>query len=264
MGQLADHYGHERLPVKETEVVLKKVIADANSGRGSQDADGRRKQDVDPAVKAATSVLPTLARCGELPEYDTARALRLAAAADRNSAVAKQVQAILQPADNYGGRISFAGSPHLCYLSDYLWHVVHARSDCIVADRRFKVPLPTVQPSPRPPPPRRPARCERSRSTGRWPGASRCIGGSGEIDGLSVQRQLTWRAASLIWEFATVPRCCTRWTRPGITPACGVIKGGRLCRRRRQGQDPRPAQVLRKQAALPTARGLSMPVFTRA
>ena len=106
MGRLADYYAHEQLPTNETAAALQKVI-DTYSVPYAKRQTGQSQQDAGPAVKAARAVLTALAIHGRLPRYETAHALRLAAAVDRDSSVAKQAESILRPADNYGGRMSF-------------------------------------------------------------------------------------------------------------------------------------------------------------
>ena len=106
MGRLADYHAHEQLPTSETAAALQQVI-DTYAVSDAKRQSGQCRQEAGPAIEAARTALAALATQGQLPRYETAHALRLAAAVDRDSAAAKQAESILRPADNYGGRMSF-------------------------------------------------------------------------------------------------------------------------------------------------------------
>jgi fucose permease len=105
MGRIADGYLHDELEPAATAAVLVRVVdtfpaAAAGAPPAVQD-------DAAAAVEAAQSVLAH----DELPPGDTAAALRMAIGSspggDAADAVVADIQAILNPADNYGGRMSF-------------------------------------------------------------------------------------------------------------------------------------------------------------
>ena len=114
MGRIADRVGHDQLPVAETAALLADaadqlpaaataptgaVAAEAGSGGQDQDAAG--------AGDAARAALASYEETGELPVMVTAAALRSIQAASPASELAGRAGAVLGPADNYGGRVSF-------------------------------------------------------------------------------------------------------------------------------------------------------------
>ena len=105
MGQIADRYAHERLPVDATVALLASGISiRALPG----DLDGEA------AAEAVRLVMTELRRGGPLPQPETANALRAVIAADAYPELVGGAQALLGPAENYGGRISFRYVVPLC------------------------------------------------------------------------------------------------------------------------------------------------------
>ena len=105
MGRLADGYLHQQLDEAQTTAALQQVV-EVYPGA----AVGQPQIVLDEAaaaVSAATKVLMS----PELPEGDTAKALRTAISNspgnDEANAVVDEISAVLNPADNYGGRMSF-------------------------------------------------------------------------------------------------------------------------------------------------------------
>ncbi|HSM61585.1 MAG TPA: MFS transporter [Longimicrobiales bacterium] len=117
MGRIADDYAHERIPPAETAALMERA-ADALAG-GDADAAA--------AAEAARGVLAGFRADGALPEPATANALRAIIAADAAPELVGEAQAILGPADNYGGRISFRYVVPLCGALVIVFGVLYAR-----------------------------------------------------------------------------------------------------------------------------------------
>lgn len=109
MGKVADHFLHEKLDAVKTVAVLRDVVEQFPPAAESLPPTIRKE--VQGAVDAAHDVLADFSRNGVLPENKTANALRNAAKNAPPGAEAKtitdRITAILGPADNYGGRMSF-------------------------------------------------------------------------------------------------------------------------------------------------------------
>jgi len=105
MGAVADGYAHGRIPVVEA-VALFERTERALAGSASPDARA--------AADAATETLRAYRAEGELPAPGTANALRTLIASDADAALVADAGAILGPADNYGGKISFRYVVPLC------------------------------------------------------------------------------------------------------------------------------------------------------
>ena len=126
MGRIADRYAQERLPSAETAALMR-------------DAEGAAEASDDPdlaaAAVAATAVLGALERTGELPSPETANALRVVASSP-SATLADRANAILGPADNYGGRVSFLYVVPLCGVLALVFGALYLR------DRRASAPPP--------------------------------------------------------------------------------------------------------------------------
>jgi MFS family permease len=105
MGTIADRYAHEQLPVNDTVAVLE-TAAQTFPGLAQQ-AQGRQGDDLQAAATGAQRVLEHHRAQGGLPAIETANALRAIISSGADSPAVQQAQAILGPADNYGGRMSF-------------------------------------------------------------------------------------------------------------------------------------------------------------
>ncbi len=106
MGSVADRYAHDQLPVTETVTVMERAAGFAPPGTIREDAVA--------AAEAAQVVLEAYGASGELPEVTTANALRAIITSGVKSDAVRRADEILQPADNYGGRISFRRIVPLC------------------------------------------------------------------------------------------------------------------------------------------------------
>ena len=105
MGRIADRYAHDEIPVAEAVMVFE---------RTSIVLGNNRTPDAQAAVVAAQEVTMSYETMGVMPSPATANALRAIIASDADEALVGQAQAILGPADNYGGRISFRYVVPLC------------------------------------------------------------------------------------------------------------------------------------------------------
>ncbi len=105
MGRVADRIGHERLPATETVAVLEE--ARTTFPALVEAAPAGRRPDIVVATEAAAAVLVTYRAEGELPEVETANALRALIDSGADSDVPERAAGLLGPADNYGGRVSF-------------------------------------------------------------------------------------------------------------------------------------------------------------
>jgi hypothetical protein len=100
MGGIADRIGHERLPVAET-------VALFEDARTTLQVSDVGTEDLVAAREAVTGVLAAWETEGVLPELETANALRAIINSGAGEELSGRAGAILQPADNYGGRVSF-------------------------------------------------------------------------------------------------------------------------------------------------------------
>ena len=101
MGRIADEVGHERLPVAETGALL----ADASLAFAGGDAG--TAPDLVAAGEAVGDALAGVGADGALPESVTANALRAIINSGGDEGLVERANALLGPADNYGGRVSF-------------------------------------------------------------------------------------------------------------------------------------------------------------
>lgn len=105
MGKIADRYAHERLPVEETVDVLRSAATTFPAL--AQQAQGRQGDDLRHAAAMSGRVLEAYETRRALPEIETANALRAVESSGGGSPLVGRAQAILGPADNFGGRMSF-------------------------------------------------------------------------------------------------------------------------------------------------------------
>lgn len=101
IGGIADGYLHEKLPVEQTRIVLANAAtaldAKAVTAPGKQGADMK---------KAAADARKVIAE-PTLPQPETANALRGVIGSGLEDPTVAAAKAVLNPADNYGGRMSF-------------------------------------------------------------------------------------------------------------------------------------------------------------
>ena len=117
MGQIADRYAHERLPVEAT-VALLESSAVTLAGGGA---------DAQAAARAAGDVVADYENAGSLRQPATANALRAIIASDASPELVAEAQSVLGPADNYGGLISFRYVVPLCGVLVLIFGTLYAR-----------------------------------------------------------------------------------------------------------------------------------------
>jgi hypothetical protein len=105
MGDIADTYLHDKLPINDTKVVMQKIVDEYPALK--EEGGEKTAEDFDAAISAANGVLSSLEANGTLPEIETANAMRSAITVAPGSEAAQSAKKILGPAENYGGRISF-------------------------------------------------------------------------------------------------------------------------------------------------------------
>jgi MFS family permease len=104
MGRIADQAGHERIGVDETVALFTDVVTTYPAL--AEVAPAETGLDLGTATEAAAGVIEAYASAGELPSVTTANALRAVIDAG-DPATSGRAAAILGPADNHGGRVSF-------------------------------------------------------------------------------------------------------------------------------------------------------------
>lgn len=118
MGQIADRYAHERIPVQATMTLLE---SSAVTLSGLDDVDAQA------AARSAEDVLADFENAGSLPQPATANALRAIIASDASPELVAEAQSILGPADNYGGLISFRYLVPLCGVLMLIFGTLYMR-----------------------------------------------------------------------------------------------------------------------------------------
>lgn len=119
MGAIADRYMGDRLPVAETRALFERFVADPGVAATTD-------PDVAAARALATDVLAG-ASDEALPEPATANALRAMIHSDATPGYVAEAQALLGPADNYGGRMSFRYLVPLCGILAVVFGVMWVR-----------------------------------------------------------------------------------------------------------------------------------------
>ena len=118
MGAVADRYAHERIPVAEAVALFERA---ERTLAGSADPDAAT------AVDATSDVLRAYRVDGALPAPGTANALRALIASDADEDLVAEASAILGPADNYGGKVSFRYVAPLCGILLLVFGALYAR-----------------------------------------------------------------------------------------------------------------------------------------
>ncbi|MCX7013555.1 MAG: MFS transporter [Candidatus Sumerlaeota bacterium] len=105
MGDIADKYLNEKLPMDKTVAVLQQAV-DTFPALAAQ-AKGDTGKDITAAMEKAKAALGKIKAEKNLVEPDTANALRDIINTGGDAPAAKEAGALLGPADNFGGRMSF-------------------------------------------------------------------------------------------------------------------------------------------------------------
>ena len=104
LGGVADENGHGQLPVSETVAVFEQVSSEFPAIAATA---GAQADDIQGVIDATNEVLNSYRAANELPMGATAQALRSIIGSGADSPAVQKAQDILNPADNYGGRLSF-------------------------------------------------------------------------------------------------------------------------------------------------------------
>ncbi len=104
LGDIADREGHGQLPLSETVAVFDQVMRDFPD---IAETAGDQAGDIELTMDVTDAVLAQYDETGSLPEGETAQALREIIRTGADSPAVGDAAAILNPADNYGGRRSF-------------------------------------------------------------------------------------------------------------------------------------------------------------
>lgn len=104
LGNIADREGHSQLPLSETVAVFDRVMRDFPD---IAETAGDQAGDIEMVMDVTDAVLAQYDETGALPEGETAQALREIIRTGADSPAVGDAAAILNPADNYGGRRSF-------------------------------------------------------------------------------------------------------------------------------------------------------------
>ena len=105
MGRVADEIGHARLPASETTALFEDAAARLPAAAAA--APAGRRADMERTAAIVDDVLAATRAGGALPELTTANALRAILDSGADPDLTSRARAILGPADNYGGRVSF-------------------------------------------------------------------------------------------------------------------------------------------------------------
>ena len=118
MGRIADRYSHELIPVEQTVRLLESGVSSL-ADIGNPDAQA--------AATASRNVVAEYRRTGDLPSPGTANALRALITSGASTELVDEARAVLGPADNYGGRISFRYVVPLCGALALIFGALYAR-----------------------------------------------------------------------------------------------------------------------------------------
>ncbi len=127
MGDIADGYAHERFEMQSQETIQVLQQARDTFPTLAQAAEGEQGQDILSALEQVNSVLSAQESAGSLPEIETANALRAIINSGGDAPVVGQANAILGPADNYGGRLSFRWVAPLSIFLAIVFGILYAK-----------------------------------------------------------------------------------------------------------------------------------------
>lgn len=118
MGSIADRYAHTQIPTEETVALFQQAGMPLLM---------ETSVDAVVALEATADALEQFESTGELPSPETANALRALVASEVDADMVAQAQAILSPADNYGGKISFRYVVPLCVILVGIFGALYVR-----------------------------------------------------------------------------------------------------------------------------------------
>jgi len=114
MGKIADIYGHGQLPFDQTKICISQALEQLPQ---LEEAEGDLLQKVNEQIKTS----------GALPEKDTAKALRIIIKYMPDKDLGKQAKAIVAPADDYGGLMSFRIVASLAIVLVIVFGIMYVR-----------------------------------------------------------------------------------------------------------------------------------------
>lgn len=125
MGDIADRYVPEALPQQETVALLEQTTQ--TLPQVLTQVPSARRADVQQAITLSERALGTYRSQGALSGNETANALRAITSSGVESPVVEQARALLGPAENYGGRISFRYVAPLALIIAVIFGILYAR-----------------------------------------------------------------------------------------------------------------------------------------
>jgi hypothetical protein len=125
MGDIADRHVPDRLPTAETVALL--TDATRTLPATLEEVPEARRGDLSQAVSLSAAALETYQATGRLPGDRTANALRAITSSGTDAPVAARAQALLGPAENYGGRVSFRYVAPLALIITAIFGVLYLR-----------------------------------------------------------------------------------------------------------------------------------------
>ncbi len=106
MGHLGDYYAHEKFAVVETSRVIEQIVAELPKEK-DKITDPERKAALDQTIALAQKVLNEAKTQNALPRNDTANVFRGVLKCVPDAPIAKVAKTTLDPAEAFGGRMSF-------------------------------------------------------------------------------------------------------------------------------------------------------------
>jgi len=107
MGYVADQYGHEKYEMASTTAVVRMATEELPKIRAANPSDADLVATIDTTMALANSVLSSADTQKILPPNDTANTLRGVITCAPGTDLARQAKDLLNPAELYGGRMSF-------------------------------------------------------------------------------------------------------------------------------------------------------------
>lgn len=125
MGDIADQYVPEQLPVQETVAVLTSAVDDLPPLLA--DLPAARQADVENTISLSQNALDAYEANGELSGNATANALRAITSSGVEIPAVAQAQTLLSPAENYGGRMAFRYVAPLAIIIVLIFSILYWR-----------------------------------------------------------------------------------------------------------------------------------------
>lgn len=125
MGWINDSYGHGKLPVEETKICIQQGAELLPRIKETGKGDAVRK--IDDAIAQVSEVRDRINREGVLPKVDTSKALRNIAKYAPDSEAGQKASALIKPADDYGGIISFRWVASLSIILILIFGILYIR-----------------------------------------------------------------------------------------------------------------------------------------